>query len=279
LQESVAPILKVLEDCCALKKLIQGIAFVSTACVQPPLPHQSCEKGCIPFLLESSHSSMTAKQVCDVHLRSVAAAMTKFLQDLHPHCRSNSHLFSKHILEHLLTEQCHDLPICIVRPSLICPSLDLQDGWKAKSPVLVFSTSVAHHCAFVAPRCEGKVNLVLVEDVTKDCIKAVFKLARPASEDGNGRLWYPVLSSTLTPPSTTTFLASMMKAIAPHAPRIGVRKNGCSNWCARQSSLLQGLLVGKGPPESSRLRTVFTTVSMQTRGILKAGTWNKHRRF
>lgn len=242
LEGSVAPTLKLLEDCYRLKESIQGITFVSTAYVQPPLPYRSDEKGRIPFLLESSHSSMTAKQVYDVALRSDTAAIAELLQDLDPYYRNNSYLFSKHLMEHLLTEQYHDLPVCIVRPSLICPSLDLQDGWTTRSSVF-FLASIAPRYIFMSPRCKGKVNLVLVEDVTKDCIEAVFKLARPASKDGNGQLWHPIISSTAH--SNTTVVLALFKATAPHVPRMDIRKEWLLNLVRKIEFSMVSLSAGQ----------------------------------
>jgi hypothetical protein len=222
------------------------------------------------------NNTMTAKQVYDMALLSVAATKAEFLQDLHPHYRNNSYLFSKHILEHLLTEQYHDLPICVVRPSLICSSLDLQDGWyNTKSPVsFVVSSSIAPRYIFMAPRCEGKVNLVLVEDVTNDCMEAVFKLARPASADGNGHLWHPILSSTS---HSNSNIISILKGVAPLVPRMGIRGKRRRRLVRTTEFIVVRIAAGKRLPESSRLCTVITTISWRILGILNAGTRKKHR--
>jgi hypothetical protein len=240
LEQSVAPILKLLEECRRLKKAIQGIAFVSTAYVQPPLPYRSNEKGRIaflPFPLESSNCDMNAKQEYDAALRSDAAVNQDFL----PYYRNNSCLFSKHILEHLLTEQYHDFPICVVRPSLICPSLDLQDGYKSNFGVpLMFL--VANRFSFITPRCEGKLNFVLVEDVINDCMEAVFKLARPASADENGQLWHPIISSTS---HSNGPLVAVFKAMAPHVPRMEIRRTWLRNLVRKTEFLVTRLSVGQ----------------------------------
>ena len=123
LRESVAPMLALAEQCVALKKRLgklQRVVVVSTAFVQPPLPYKRCDGPIVPFAGADDpwplyHSILAGELTMD-DLRKDPRT--------NPHNTLNAYIFSKTLCEHLLATYA-DLPIAIVRPSIIGPYLQI----------------------------------------------------------------------------------------------------------------------------------------------------------
>ena len=126
LRESVAPMLALAEECIALKKKLgklKRVVVVSTAFVQPPLPYKRCDGPIVPF----------GGAVDPWPLYYSLLKGEKTMEDLrkdpanNPHNCLNAYIYSKTLCEHLLATYA-DLPIVIVRPSIIGPSSDGKRG-------------------------------------------------------------------------------------------------------------------------------------------------------
>jgi hypothetical protein len=68
-------------------------------------------------------------------------------------------------------------------------------GTQAGFPLFV---KLAHHPIMRAPHCEGKLNLVFVDNVAKDIIKGESEFVRPVKLDSKGRPFHPIYMSTGT---------------------------------------------------------------------------------
>ena len=62
-------------------------------------------------------------------------------------------------------------------------------GTQADFPLFV---KLARHPVMRAPCCEGKLNLVFVDDVTKDIINGESELVGPVQMDSKGRPFHPI---------------------------------------------------------------------------------------
>ncbi len=83
-------------------------------------------------------------------------------------------------MEHLFNERYPDLPICMVRPSIVAPSRDAFYGYGTRSGFSLF-VEIANHPVIMAPRSEGRLNLVFVEEVASDILRAAKHISEPAS--------------------------------------------------------------------------------------------------
>jgi nucleoside-diphosphate-sugar epimerase len=263
LEQNVVPILKTLDECRLLKGSLQGIAIVSTAYVQPPVPFpRPAFQGRIPFAF-GEYPNVTAWQLYEQVLSRGDSVIPELLPGLDQFYHVNRYAFSKHILEHLLIEKYADMPIAVVRPSMICPSADLTYGYEQKSGIsLIFS--LAPHFVFLTPRGEGKVNLVALEYVTSDTMDAVFKLASPAVKDENGHLWHPIIMST-SHSNASPFM--LLRGIAPYIPRMDIRVAWLRN-CFRQTEFLLARLA-YGPKAAMLLGVLYDNYD-----YIAANTWD-----
>lgn len=271
LRENVVPIIKIMDELNArMKKTpIQGITFVSTAYVLPPLPFTSPKGGKLPFLLDSSGTNkLTATQVYEEALKTRPTDLSKLIPDLHPYYKENSYVFSKHILERMMIEKYPALPICVVRPSMILPGQDLDYGFKTKSAIpLIFQ--LAPYPVFLAPRCEGKVNIVFIENVTKDCMDGAFELARPAVADETGTKWHTIIQSVGHSNASSMML---FRGVAPEVPRFDIRTEWLRNFVrALENSFIQ-LVFGKR--KAKLLATAYETYD-----YFMANTWGFEPRY
>jgi len=253
LRENVVPILRVMDELNGKRKTpIQGITFVSTAYVLPPLPYTSPKGGKLPFLLDSS-TKLTATQVFDEALKRKPCDLTKLIPDLHPYYKENSYVFSKHILERLLIEKYPKLPITVVRPSMILPGQDLDYGFKTKSAIpLVFQ--LAPYPVFLAPRSEGKVNIVFIEDVSKDCMEGAFELAKPAQADETGTKWHTIVQSVGHSNASSMML---FRGVAPEIPRFDIRNDKLRSTVRSMENMLIRVLFGQR--KAKLLETAYET--------------------
>jgi len=252
LRDNVVPIIRIMDELNARKKPIQGITFVSTAYVLPPLPFTSPKGGKLPFLLDSG-TKLTATDVYEEALKSKPCDLSKMIPDLHPYYKENSYVFSKHILERLLIEKYPKLPICVVRPSMILPGQDLEYGFTTKSAIpLIFQ--LAPYPVFLAPRCEGKVNIVFIEDVTKDCMEGAFELAKPAEADESGTKWHTITQSVGHSNASSMML---FRGVAPEVPRFDIRTEWLRNMVRAWENILVQFLFGQR--KAKLLSTAYET--------------------
>ena len=261
LRENVVPILRLMDELNDRKILIQGITFVSTAYVLPPLPFASPKGGKLPFLLDSANK-LTATQVYSEALKSKPCDLSKLIPDLHPYYKDNSYVFSKHILERLLIEMYPKLPIAVVRPSMILPGQDLEYGFKTKSAIpLIFQ--LAPYPVFLAPRCEGRVNIVFIEDVSKDCMDGAFELAKAAEADETGTKWHTIVQSVGHSNANSMML---FRGVAPEIPRFDIRSEKLRNFVRAIENRLIRTVFGQ---RKARL----LTTAYETYDYFMASTW------
>ena len=261
LRENVVPILRIIDELNGRKTPIQGITFVSTAYVLPPLPFASPKGGKLPFLLDKANK-LTATQVYEEALKSRPCDLSTLIPNLHPYYKENSYVFSKHILERLLIEKYPKLPITVVRPSMILPGQDLDYGFKTKSAIpLVFQ--LAPYPVFLAPRCEGLVNIVFIEDVSKDCMDGAFELAKPAEADESGTKWHTIIQSVGHSNASSMML---FRGVAPEIPRLDIRTEKVRNFFRAMENLLVRVVFGQG--KAKLLATAYETYD-----YFMANTW------
>lgn len=151
----------------------------------------------------------SAKQVFDALIanKNDDRVLGRLLPNLHPYYKSNSYVFSKHLLEHMLEEMYQqNLNICIVRPSIVAPprSLDYGLHTKAAAPLLL---QLAQMPIVFAPKTRGTINLVFLDDVHND-IGLAMNATRVSKR-------VDIVSSTGTNNETPL----IFKVTAPHIPR------------------------------------------------------------
>ena len=205
---------------------------------------------------------MTATQVYSEALKSKPCDLSKLIPDLHPYYKDNSYVFSKHILERLLIEMYPKLPIAVVRPSMILPGQDLEYGFKTKSAIpLIFQ--LAPYPVFLAPRCEGRVNIVFIEDVSKDCMDGAFELAKAAEADETGTKWHTIVQSVGHSNANSMML---FRGVAPEIPRFDIRSEKLRNFVRAIENRLIRTVFGQ---RKARL----LTTAYETYDYFMASTW------
>jgi len=129
LRDNVAPMLHLLDQCVQLPR-IDHVVVVSTAYVQPYLPFKMC-KAPIPC-----HASDDPERAYEQVL-SGELSWEDLKQDTrnHPHTLENAYVYSKTLMEHLVTHRYQDkLPMTIFRPSIISCSSDGTYGSRFTPP-------------------------------------------------------------------------------------------------------------------------------------------------
>ena len=295
LQENVVPILRVLDECRQRMTLIRGISLVSTAYVQPHKPFRHVVGGRLPFLLldynsssssQASNTPITATEVFDKLMAGSGntPSVHEIVPGLHPYYSGNNYILSKHILEHLLVEKYAELPICIVRPSLIIPPRTVEYGLDTKAAIPLFM-QIAPHPVLLAPHCEGALNVVFIEHVATDVLLATFQLAKPAasaaaynnnnphtddaSASDGAALWHPIIEATGF--SNISFL-DFSRRWFPHVPRMDLRVSWLRNTVRSIEFLCAMLLFG--PKASKLLRVIY-----QNYDFFMAHTWDFKPRY
>lgn len=219
LKGNIEPILTTLEQC-KNQKRIQGIVFVSTAYTQPPLPFRRYNGNYLPLLLDEANDAtkVTATEIFDKILRmDDHFTVTDVLPDLNEYYAKNSYVFSKHLLETMLGEKYADLPISIVRPSMIAVPLSLDYGLTTKAAIPLLM-QLSQHWICMAPKTKGNVNVVLMEDTCADVKAGVFDLAKPAKLNEYGRYIHTTIASCGY--SDNNDPKTFFKNGAPHVPRV-----------------------------------------------------------
>lgn len=245
LKGNIEPILETLEQCKRHSK-IQGICFVSTAYTQPPLPFKRYNGNYLPLLLDEANDEkkVTATEIFDKILRmDDNFTITDVLPDLHEYYANNSYIFSKHLLETMLGEKYADLPISIVRPSMIAipKSLDYGLTTKAAVPLLM---QLSQHWICMAPKTNGNVNVVLMEDATCDVKEAVFERAKPAELNEYGRYIHTTIASCGY--SDDNDPITFFKNGAPHVPRMfNIRPEWMLNFVRNVEYFFAWVIFGK----------------------------------
>jgi nucleoside-diphosphate-sugar epimerase len=225
LKGNIEPLLKLLDQCKQRSatmdnNTIQGITFVSTAYTQPPLPFRRYEGNYLPLLLNEENDKMkvTATEIYDKIMRmDDHFTVTDVLPDLHPYYAKNSYVFSKHLLETMLGEKYPNLPIAIVRPSMVAIPLTLDYGLTTKAAVPLLM-QLSQHWICMAPKTGGKVNVVLMEDTCEDIKAGVFQTAQSATCNAYGRYIHKTISSSSC--SENNDSQEFFRAGAPHVPRL-----------------------------------------------------------
>ena len=169
LRESVAPMLRLADECVALKKRmgkLQRVVVVSTAFVQPPLPYKRCDGPIVPFGGAADpwplyHSILKGEKTMD-DLRKDPRT--------NPHTTLNAYIYSKTLCEHLLATYV-DLPIVIVRPSIIGPSSDGKRG-SPRTPGCASIDVMLSPLGRFMPST-GIVDNIFVDDVAKRVVDGV----------------------------------------------------------------------------------------------------------
>jgi nucleoside-diphosphate-sugar epimerase len=227
LQHNIEPQLKLLDQCkhrmmiSKTTNIIQGITFVSTAYTQPPLPFKRYEGNYLPLLLDEANDEKkrTATEVYDKIMRMDEhfTNITDVLPDLHPYYAKNSYVFSKHLFETMLGEKYPDLPISIVRPSMIGLPISLDYGLTTKAAIPLLM-QLSQHWICMAPKTSGLPNVVLIEDTTNDVKMGVFEAAKPAQCNQYGRYIHKTISCCAY--SADNHMKTFFQLGAPHVPRI-----------------------------------------------------------
>lgn len=222
LEQNVVPIFAILDQCKQHKNL-QSVVFVSTAYVQPPLPYRRDPSNRLPLLLISDEEKKkaspwkSAKQVYEKLLehKDDDEAVEKLIPDLHPYYKSNSYVFSKHLLEHMLEEvYLKDMNLCIVRPSMIAPPRTLDYGLltKAAAPLMMQLSQLP---IIFAPKVNGKPNVVFLEEVHSDILIGLEARSK-------GKKQIDLISST----GLDNDIPTMWNIAAPHIPRLMNLRDG-----------------------------------------------------
>ena len=98
----------------------------------------------------------------------------------------------------------------------MAPSRYVRHGFGTHAGFLLF-VELARHTVMRAPHCEGKLNLLFVDDVVKDIIKGGSKFAGPVQVDSKDRTFYIIYMSTnnsnLTSESMNILIYSLFQAI------------------------------------------------------------------
>jgi len=129
LRDNVAPMLHLLEQCTKLPH-IEHVVAVSTAYVQPYLPYKKCKA---PIPCHASDDPETAYQ--KVLQGDITWEDLKKDERNHPHTTQNAYVYSKTLMEHLVTHRYKDkLPLSIFRPSIISCSSDGTYGSRFTPP-------------------------------------------------------------------------------------------------------------------------------------------------
>lgn len=227
LKENVEPIMELLDQCKHLPNL-QCVVFVSTAYVQPPLPFKRLPESRLPLLLMTEEERKNspwknARQVYETILESRDVddddssnnVVERHFPNLHPYYKSNSYVFSKHLLESMLEEEyMKHFNVCIVRPSMIAPPRTLDYGLLTKSaaPLMMQLSQLP---IIFAPKTSGKPNVVFLEEVHDDILVAMDSRCK-------GKKKIDLISST----GVDNDIPAMWKASAPHIPRFTNLKDG-----------------------------------------------------
>ena len=140
--------------------------------------------------------------------------------ELSEYYQSNSYVFSKHILEHLMAEKYSKLPICIVRPNIIAPPKSLDYGFDSKAPIPLLC-ALGPYPILLAPLTGGEASIVFIEDVASDIFQGLFRKAAPATKDDFGQPWHPIISCTNR---SEAQLIQIMKTAIPWIPRVDIQQ-------------------------------------------------------
>jgi len=242
LNESVSPMLRLLDQCKRPGTKVRGISVVSTAYVQLPRPYERDPKNRIEFALR--HHSSATKVMEDVTSgASSGESIMSLLDDsAKEHYKNNNYALSKHIMEHLVHEKYTDLPVCIVRPSIVSPSRDGLHGHGIKSGFSLFM-NIAREPIMRFPRNEGRLDVVYVDDVSRDIVRGATELAAKAEpKRETGTLFHPVLSLTS---SSNTDIIEAFRLAAPNVRRFDVRNETLRNLLRGAEMGVVRLVAGK----------------------------------
>lgn len=229
-KQNVIPMLKILEQCRNRNnsddktKKIEGVSIVSTAYVQLPLPYERDPMNRIEFALRHKFSS--ASEVMD---GIMSGSLSEETIDSHlneDHYKNNNYVFCKHLMEHVIHEKFSDLPVCIVRPSIVSPSRDGLHGHGVKNGFSLFM-EIAKKPVMRFPRNEGKLDITYVEDVSLDIIKgATSHAGKAVPKADSGTLFHPIISSTSR---SDAGILDCFKMGAPDVRRFDVRNETLRN--------------------------------------------------
>lgn len=191
------------------------ITVVSTAYVQPPLPFKRSPNDRVPFLLEGVCTASKLYEDLIYGRTTWSEVREKHSDLLLPSQQENCYASSKNILEHLMFERYSKLPIAIVRPSIVSPSRDGKYGYDVRSGLSLFINVAKHHVMLV-PCSQGRLNMVFVEDVASDIIRAAQDIDnyREASAVG-----HPIICSTSR---NEVSPIEFFRKVAPEVNRVNV---------------------------------------------------------
>ena len=83
----------------------------------------------------------------------------------------------------------------------MAPSRDGRHDFGTREGFPFFAEFVCHPI-MRAPHCEGKLNLVFIDNINKDIIKGVSEFAEPVQMDRKGRPFHPIYMPAITPELT-----------------------------------------------------------------------------
>mmetsp|Transcript_11206 Transcript_11206/g.17148 ORF Transcript_11206/g.17148 Transcript_11206/m.17148 type:complete len:464 (+) Transcript_11206:64-1455(+) len=195
LKNNVVAMLQILDQCVAAGPRIKGVSVVSTAYVQEPLPYRRREGNRISFVLREFTSASEVYEDLVNDRVSWEELREKYSDTISSYHQMNCYAFSKHIMEHTIHERYPNLPLCVVRPSIVAPTRDGVYGHGQKTGFPLFM-EIARSPILRFPKNEGQLNLIFVEEVARDIVKGATEYAKAASLDENNELFHPIRSST-----------------------------------------------------------------------------------
>ena len=242
LKENVLPMLHLLDQCRKPDTKVRGIAVVSTAYVQLPRPYERDPKNRIEFALRHHASACKIMEDIISGASSEEKIMSLLDDNAKAHYKTNNYALSKHLMEHVIHEKYSDLPLCIVRPSIVSPSRDGLHGHGIKSGFSLFM-DIARQPIMRFPRNEGRLDLVYVEDVSKDILRGATEVAAKAEpKSDSGTLFHPIVSSTSL---SNTDPIECFRLGAPTVRRFDVRNATLRNMLRNLEISTIRLIAGK----------------------------------
>lgn len=253
LKQNVATMRKIIDQCNLDK--VRGICIVSTAYVQPPEPYKCPDQNRIPFFLEKHFSAGKLYNDLTEGRTTWKEVIEKYDRELTRHHKTNCYASSKVIMENAMHEFYPNHPICIVRPSIVAPSRDGRHGFGTRAGFPLF-VELARHPVMRAPRCEGKLNLVFVDDVAKDIIRGASEFAGPVQLDSKGRPFHPIYMSTSTSDLTSMdFLCKL-----PMVKRFRVKNKPVRDVIRKMEQL--SIRAVKGKKQSKLIKIMYMNYDM-----------------
>ena len=119
------------------------------------------------------------------------SVIEKYNRDLTGYHKTNCYASSTVIMENNMHTFYPNHPIYIVRPSKDGTQQRWRHGFGTQAGFPLF-VKLACHPVMRPPFCEGKLNLVFVDDVAKDIIKGANEITGPVQLDSKGRPFHPI---------------------------------------------------------------------------------------